>query len=421
MMNELSNKIQTAPAGKLIKAGLRVMHPSLASMMMRDKLGRLSRPRTSLEHLEATMRWLCLAQDMGGGAGVSAAYALMHGWRPPYPETTGYIIPTFYDYAELSGQEEFRLRARRMADWEIEVQLPNGAVQGSVFLGHDRPQPPVVFNTGQVILGWCRAYVETQDQRYLEAAERAARWLIEAQSDDGAWRLTGLVTETLVHAYDVRVAWSLLEVYLLNHDERLADAARANLDWTLRQQHENGWFSNNSFFTSGHWDLPLTHTIAYVMEGFQESWRITGDDRYFRAFYKTAEQLLKIFEATDFMAGEFDDQWRTAATYSCLTGDAQIAGVWLRLYLVNGERRFLPAAIRLNDYVKSTQSLDAIHPAIRGGVKGSQPFNGRYTPYTYVNWGAKFLADSLMLEYRAINSFDQEDIHRESNTTAARI
>jgi hypothetical protein len=47
-----------------------------------------------------------------------------------------------------------------------------------------------------------------------------------------------------------------------------------------------------------------------------------------------------------------------------------------------------------------------VHPAVRGGVKGSQPFGGGYTPYTYINWGAKFLADSLMLEERLMRKFE---------------
>jgi hypothetical protein len=401
-MKQISDKIQSVGLGKLARAGLRVAHPSLATMLLGDKFGRLSRVGSSEEHLEATMNWLRVAHDKCGGAGVSAGYALLHGWRPPYPETTGYIIPTFYDYAHLTGQEEFAERARRMADWEIEVQLPTGAVQGSIYLGQDRPRPPVVFNTGQVILGWVRAFTETGNAHYLEAGKRAASWLLEVQSEDGAWRRVGVETETLVHAYDVRVAWSLLELYELTRDLKLAAAARANLEWTLEQQRENGWFEHNSFFASGEWILPLTHTIAYVMEGCQESWRLTGEERYFRAMHKTAEALLRIFEAEGFMPGEFDSRWKTALpSYSCLTGDAQIAGVWLRLYLATGERQWLTAAVRLNDYVKATQRIHAAHPGIRGGVKGSQPLSGRYTPYTYVNWGAKFLADSLMLELRA--------------------
>jgi hypothetical protein len=106
------------------------------------------------------------------------------------------------------------------------------------------------------------------------------------------------------------------------------------------------------------------------------------------------------------MAGEFDSAWKSAATFSCLTGNAQIARVWLQLFGITKDSRFLNAALKLNDYVKSTQQLNSLHPAIRGGIKGSQPISGRYAPYTYVNWGAKFVADTLMLEDKVMAKFE---------------
>jgi len=48
--------------------------------------------------------------------------------------------------------------------------------------------------------------------------------------------------------------------------------------------------------------------------------------------------------------------------------------------------------------VKATQLLHTANLDLRGGVKGSQPIFGRYTPLTFVNWAAKFFADALMLE-----------------------
>jgi hypothetical protein len=122
--------------------------------------------------------------------------------------------------------------------------------------------------------------------------------------------------------------------------------------------------------------------------------------------FKTASRLLRTFETRTFMPGEFAEGWKTNASYSCLTGDAQIAGVWLRVFEARGDVRFLNAALKLNDYVKACQSLHSTHPAVRGGVKGSQPFGGGYTPFTYINWGAKFLADSLMLEERVFHQFE---------------
>ena len=113
------------------------------------------------------------------------------------------------------------------------------------------------------------------------------------------------------------------------------------------------------------------------MEGLQESWRILRDESYLRAVQLTAEKLLRIFELRRFMAGEFDEKWKSNAKYSCLTGNAQIAGVWLKLFQECGDARFLNAALKLNDYTKSTQNLKSAHGGVRGGVKGSQPIYGK--------------------------------------------
>jgi uncharacterized protein YyaL (SSP411 family) len=295
-----------------------------------------------------------------------------------------------------------------MADWEIRVQMSSGAVQAGLYKGENGNRRPAVFNTGQVILGWCRAFAETNNPHYLDAAARAGNWLVSVQDADGAWRQRAPETETTVHAYDVRTAWSLLELYHFVRDERFRKAARLNVEWTLAQQRENGWFEHNAFFLADNkWNLPFTHTIAYVLEGLEGAWRRLGDQRCWQAMHKTAERLMRIFELRRILAGEYDGSWKSTATYSCLTGNAQIAGLWLRLYENSGDTRFLNAALKLNDLVKSTQILRSVHGGIRGGVKGSHPVFGRYTPFTFVNWGAKFLADSLMLEERLMANFEQ--------------
>ncbi len=406
IMHSTLGKLRRLPLTTVASAAARLLHPSVVHLLLRDSLGWLSTPGSSGRHLDAAIQWICRAHDQCGGRGVSAGFSLLHGWFPAYPETTGYIIPTLFDYARLTGSQEYRRRAVRMADWEIEIQLPTGAVRGGILQGPDHKSRPVVFNTGQVILGWTRAYLETQRDEYLNAARRAGDWLIGVQSADGSWRLPGVEGDTLVHTYDVRTAWSLLEIFSITRADRYSKAARLNLDWTLAQQQENGWYRENAFFAESKWNVPLTHTIGYVMEGLLESWRLTGDERYLRACRTTAEKLLRIYELRKFMAGEFDASWKTAARYSCVPGDAQIAGVWLRLFESTRDSRFLNAALKLNDYVKSTQQLNALHGGIRGGIKGSQPISGRYTPYTYVNWGAKFVADTLMLEEILMSRFE---------------
>jgi hypothetical protein len=143
------------------------------------------------------------------------------------------------------------------------------------------------------------------------------------------------------------------------------------------------------------------HTIAYAMEGLLEAGLLLGDERFTGAARLAADALLARQRPDGSLAGRFDSDWSNAAKWSCLTGDAQTAIVWLRLYETTKDPRYLRAAERMNRYLSSTQDLNATDLGIRGGIKGSQPIWGEYGAYEYLNWAAKFYADALMLEIRA--------------------
>jgi hypothetical protein len=392
---------------------VRALHPEVLARIGRDWLGVRQPPRSIDEHLHATVGWLVVAHDAGGRRGVSAGYSLFDGWLPPYPETTGYIIPTVLDYANEEGREELRARALDMALWEVEIQLPTGAVRSGVLNGSPKSEAPAVFNTGQVILGWCRAYRESGEDAFLRAAVRAGNWLVDSQEVDGAWRVGSAETTTLAHAYDARTAWSLLELFRLTDDHRYRIAALRQLQWVLSKQRPNGWFANNTFFGRGHrWEHPFTHNIAYVLEGLISSWEIWGSDQYIDAVERTLTVLRPRIAEDGFLAGHFDEAWGSSATYSCLTGSAQLAGVLFRMSAITGSNDYRTDACRLSDYVKSTQNLDARHRGLRGGVKGSHPIDGPYSPFVYVNWAAKFFADTLMLE-RRVRATEVPDVRRQ--------
>lgn len=343
------------------------------------------------------MDWLCRAQDETNAGGISSGFSLLHGWLAPYPETTGYIVPTFFDFARFSGKEEFHERARAMADWELQLQLPSGAVQGGEYRGEGVECHPAAFDTGQVILGWCRAFEETSDDRYLDAAIRAGNWLVSVQSEDGTWPTPHHGTRG--RAYDVRAAWGLLELNRLSGAPIHLHAAHASIEWTLCQQNENGWFDHNAFGSVHSWPaLPFTHCIAYVIEGLLGAWERLGDERYWRAAVRTADHLLAVIESRGYLPGELDSAWHSDVAYRCVPGDSQVAAIWFRIHARSREDRYRVAALLLNDEIKKTQSTTSRYEGIRGGVRGSQPIAGPYAPFTFVNWGAKFFAEALMLE-----------------------
>ncbi len=375
-----------SPVGQLVRDALRLKHP-------------VDRPE---RHLEAAMLWLCRAQDATGTGGVSRSYSLRfrrahgrRGWLAAYPETTGYIIPTFLAYAAWARRAEYRERALRMAEWEIDVQMESGAVQGGV-IGH--APTPAIFNTGQVLFGWAAAHRETGDPRFQKAASRAADFLVEAQDPDGAWRRHGSrFARAGVNVYDARTAWGLLDASRITGDPRHREGALRNLRFVLTRQRANGWFEECCLDDNRR---PLLHTIAYTMEGLLEAGALAGETSLIDAARRAADALVACQRPDGSLGGRFDAEWRPAARWSCLTGDAQTSIVWLRLGELTGERRYAEAARRMNRYLMSSQDLQAADPGVRGGIKGSDPIYAEYGSHEYLNWAAKFFADALMLEAR---------------------
>jgi hypothetical protein len=352
------------------------------------------------------MEWLWRACLVWIQRGVSDGYSLTRGWTPPYPETTGYIIPTLFNYAKLSGDERFAKMAVELANWEIEVQFDSGAVISgmldvSVPLAEARRRAdPAVFNTGQVIQGWVRAYQETHNVQYIDAAKKAGEWILSMQDGDGVWRRgdSPLVRSDL-RVYHARVAWPLLELWQSIGDERYKTAAIKNLDWAQGQQRSNGWYQNCSFDERP----PLTHTIGYTIEGMFESGVLLQAEKYKNSARFAAEALMHAFDHDHYIYGTYNADWKSADAYSCLVGDAQLAVCWLRIFEETKDKKFLNAAVKLMKFLKRTQNMRSSCGGIRGGIKGSQPIWGAYAPHYYPNWAAKFFADALMLEEKLIH------------------
>ena len=321
--------------------------------------------RDNTEHCQAAVEWLARAQDAATGGGVSSFYnVLTRKWATPYPETTGYIIQTMLEYAEVTGQSEYKQRALRMADWEIAVQMENGAVQSGCF-DPKLLREPAVFDTGQVLIGLTRAFKTTSEEKYRNAAERGADWLAEVQDADGAWRvgLSSLTTNP-VHTYNTRAAWSLLLVYELTADDIYKQKAIRNIDWALTQQLTNGWFGNSAF-NSG--EDPLLHTISYVIEGILECGLLLNNKVYINAAKETADALLNLQQPDGSLFGKYNDKWKPSAKWSCLTGDAQVSIIWLKLFEITRDVKYLIAASNMNRYLKMTQDLKSSDPGVRGG------------------------------------------------------
>src|SRR2546421_12534571 len=87
-----------------------------ASLLLRQFYDRNRNKRgdfADADHLRLAAEWLEAAQEAGGDGGVSGRYRLDRGWTSSYPETTGYIIPTFLALAVELKSPRFFERAQR--------------------------------------------------------------------------------------------------------------------------------------------------------------------------------------------------------------------------------------------------------------------------------------------------------------------
>jgi hypothetical protein len=343
--------------------------------------------RATAETLSSLLRWMLDAQRPNGG--IAAYYSLLTGYSESYPEVTGYIVPTLYDLARGASDDRCVVAAEQATRWLLSLQTPTGAFPGGLQGGVAQPS---VFNTGQILQGLVRAHIETNRPEILQAAVAAGTWLIKIQQADGSWSGPSAY-QGAAHTYYSMVAWALAELSERTGDRRYGLASEKNLDWVLAHFRSSGWIDGINL--RGHPDY--LHFIAYVLQGALECATLRRRNDAIDAVTKSAWILLRKFETNKYLSGAYEPDFKRGQRFTCLTGNAQMSCVWLRLFEMTGDLRYLNAALKMNEMLKQLVPTGGGR-GIVGGVGGSYPVWGLYQPLRYISWGCKFFADALLLE-----------------------
>ena len=283
--------------------------------------------KNSVRYLDAAAQWLLRSVETsrvkGSAAFYSRFYRPIRGWGKPYPETTGYLIPTFVKYGQRCQRPEFVSLALEMATWIISLQHEDGSLPAG-FGG--KPHKPSVFNTGQMIFGLLKAYTISAEESFLSAASRAAQWLASVQEDDGSWTRYGYHTG-FSPSYYSRVAWPMLMVWQLTGEDNLRLKAKKSLVFISSRQHDRLKSIRDCGFKPG--SAAFTHTIAYTIRGLLESSQlIEGGKKYWEIGEQAAMLIFRRFELKNQLAGRFSDDMKGDYRFTCLTGNCQMALCW---------------------------------------------------------------------------------------------
>jgi hypothetical protein len=315
--------------------------------------------------LRKALDWLARAQDASGNGGVAGGYGPRAGggqgrdaWMPVSPRATSGTILTWYFAARHLDRPELAQRAERAARWQVEGQLASGAVQGAVV------------HTGQALLAWSSAFAETGWGVFAGAARRAGRFLVATLDDDGLWRRGRSSTCS---------AWALAEAgRRLGAPEFRAAAAR-HLRAVARL-----WQGGRRLPDDG---LPprsrSVAPVAAAIRGLLEGARVLGDERLMRCATLAAEHAVAA------LGREGSVEWST-----CPAGQTRLANVWLRLFEITRECRWLePTA-------SSLRFLQAAQDPCSGGMRARGADGGQGDPSPILSCATKFFVDALIREER---------------------
>ncbi len=289
---------------------------------------------------ERAMDWF--KNHMVEGKGI-----IVHTKQPvPYPEVTGYYIPTLYDWNEPE-------LARVCTRWLMSIQLENGAF----------PAPdgvPYTFDTGQILRGLVVALDDPELEGVEQSLRRACDWTLTQIEDSG--RLTTPSTDLwddiasdLIHTY---VLPPLVDAGKRLNEPRYIERAQFVLDYYKRQP---GLVPFNR----------LSHFHAYAMEALCQLGEL-------ELAAQGMAEVEKVQRADGSIPAYPDVSW------ICSTGMAQYAICWYTL----GNKAPADKAMA---YLEKIQNKS-------GGFFGSYGEGAKYISGGEISWGVKYFLDAWKMK-----------------------
>ncbi len=335
---------------------------------------------------KATLHWLRRSIEQGGG-GSAAYYHLWRGWAAPYPETTGYVIETLFDCSDYFQEEQWKNLAISCADWLCRIQRTDGAFPGGVGTEGE----PLIFDTGQIIFGLTRAFVETGEEKYKLSLEQTVEWLLRHVERDSSWRKFAYLP-SYTPSYYTRVVWAVLNANQVLRQAEIDQQMQQALDFYLEKINPNQSIQDWAFAPG---EAAFTHTIAYTLRGMLESVLLLEKSDLLPQPLSVLDKIVKLYQQQGRLAGRYDAHWQGDYTFSCVTGDAQMSILLARAYQTTGDQIYLDVATQIFERTAEQQWTLPIH-GLQGAIPGSAPVWGAYQRFRFPNWAAKFYLDGYL-------------------------
>ncbi len=334
----------------------------------------------------STLKWLLQAYSHGIGGFPHSRWICLPGccaWSRDYPETTGYIIENLLEFNNscLPGLSPI---AESAGEWLLRVQSDDG-----YFHSGTQFKIPSVFNTAQILFGLHQLYLHTRDNKYKASLTKAFLWLIQSIDDKGTIR-QGLYSPGFYSAYYARALWPMLMIDHKYADSEFKEIIEKSLDLLLSYNTSEDTLKNMGFFP----DKPaLLHTVIYALEGFYECSLILEKEEIQNRVQMVLSKFVNRISQIKKTPGRIYKDFSFDTSFICVTGQAQLCALLLKVYTSCGNPLFKETACFLFDQLLSWQN-QSDSKEHHGAFPSSIPIWGPYFPLRYTNWTMKFFLDA---------------------------
>jgi hypothetical protein len=333
--------------------------------------------------IERNLKWLERSFKINNYYGSSAYANVLGRWGKPYPETTGYLIPTLINCASILNDDYWRTLAIQQVYYFKSIQNKDG------WFIEAHEKTPLVFDNAQILLGICEMYLKGADEASMVDFKKCYNNIIEALDEEGFF-VSHNFTKNYNPSYYARIVWALLlaeKTFGLEPNKK----TRTLYQRLAKLQNDNLSFKDAAFAPG---EPVYTHTLVYTVRGLWESAYLLDDQPMIKQMEFTVDYLNSIIDNnSNTLAGFYDQQWNGNYRFICTVGNCQLVNLELLMYTRNGDSSRL---IYVEHLLRPVLRSQRKYGPNAGAVPSSIPFFGPYQRFKYTNWTQKFYLDSLL-------------------------
>lgn len=377
-------------------------------------------------NVEQVLDWLAKSAVYRADGGVNQGYNWQEQSYPfVYCEITGYAVSSFVCAHRWTQDGRYLDLAQQSARFLIALQdqIKDESIRGAIPHGLTLPDEQVIrqyysFDVAMCLQGLLDLHADQPSPALLESARGIGNWLItRMQQDNGSFLATyDAETDGWQHEgenfYDdygclhAKHAIGLLKLAQASGDEAYTTAALAVCDWVLTLQNDDGAIRAN-----GAYPQVVSHPHCYATEGLLYAHFVSGDKRYLNAARKAGDWLLTARNSDGSISIEYNKPWwrmgrrviEKVLPRRVTDATSQTLRIWLLLYYVTNDQRYLDAARKAGAWL---QGMQCVADDDRNAAGGFYFWPGHPVMFT---WASMFAAHALY----ALENVERDDGYRQ--------